>query len=115
MNKNLVLLFILPFIAACSSAPEPEIKEFVQKNVAECGGKVESIILVREGLLSNKFVGFAEVKIGNKSYQPDLLVYADYSGAYFYKMETNPCTLAQSDGYLEDAHKAIEELGNLFN
>ena len=77
--KNITLLLsVLPLIVGCNPKPNiSEVQKFVANNVAQCGGVVESVTLVREGIFSNKFVGFAQISIGGRDFSPDLIVYAD--------------------------------------
>lgn len=95
MKKNIVLsVLFLHLLVACSGSPnEVAIKEWVQEQVAECKGEVKQFTLIREGLLSNKFVGYAEISIKNKKYYPDIIVYSDDKKT-FYQLQSNPCSIA---------------------
>lgn len=105
MRNFLLLLFALPLIGGCSPKPDvSEVKNFVTSNVTECGGTVKGITLVREGVLSNKFVGYAEVKIGVKEFTPDLVVYAD-TESFFFKLEQDVCALNELEGSVRDLQR----------
>lgn len=97
MNRHLILLIAalpLTMLSGCMGTPnQAEVRKWVQEVSQPCGGQVEEFTLIRESLLSNKFVGYAKVVVRGQSYFPDLVVYADDKNT-FYKMEQNVCKLA---------------------
>ena len=94
MIKNLLIaLCVMCLLGGCYGSPdETAIKKWVQEKVSVCGGVVNEFTLIREGLLSNKFVGFVEVTLGNRKYYPDIVVYSDNKNT-FYQLQSNPCSL----------------------
>ena len=92
--KFLIAVFSLTILSGCMKTPnEAEVRKWVQKISQPCGGQVSEFTLIRESLLSNKFVGYAKVDVRGESYYPDLVVYVDDKNS-FYKMEQNTCALA---------------------
>ena len=91
--SKIILIIILLFILnGCTGDPSEEhVKNWIKETVSKCEGTVKDFLLVREGLLSNKFLGYAEISIKETIYYPDVIVYADYKGQTFYKMQQNPC------------------------
>ena len=86
---------MLFFVNGCLGDPsEEDIRKWVKETVSKCDGTVNDLRLIREELLSNKFVGYAEVSINGKKYYPDMVVYADFKGQSFYKMKQNPCGIS---------------------
>ena len=106
--KISLIVFMLFIFNGCTGDPsEEDISKWIKEMVSECDGTVNDFLLVREGLLSNKFVGYAEVSINGKKYYPDVVAYADYKGQSFYQMQRNPCNFSG----IEDS---IDSLRNLF-
>lgn len=97
MTRHLQLLLgvlSLTMLSGCMGSPnQAEVRKWVQEIAQPCGGQVKEFTLIRESLLSNKFVGYAEIVVRGQSYYPDLVVYADDKST-FYKMEQNVCKLA---------------------
>ena len=92
--KFLIAVLSLAMLSGCMGTPnEAEVRKWVQQISQPCDGQVSEFTLIRESLLSNKFVGYAKVDVRGKSYYPDLVVYVDDKKS-FYKMEQNTCTLA---------------------
>ncbi len=90
---RLIVIFVLIFTATgCSKTPDKaQLKDWVQENVNVCKATVGDIIIVKEGLLSNKYVGFATVTLDKKTLYPEITVYSDPDGNSFQQMSTNPC------------------------
>ena len=106
--KIVLIIFMLFFVNGCLGDPsEEDIRKWVKETVSKCDGTVNDLRLIREELLSNKFVGYAEVLINGKKYYPDVVAYADYKGQGFYQMQRNPCDFSG----IEDS---IDSLRNLF-
>ena len=83
-------------LTGCLGEPDRyELRKFVVTSVEECGGEVGSVTLIRESLLSNKFVGFAEVSVGAETFSPDLVAYFGSDGAGFWKLQQDVCALAR--------------------
>lgn len=90
----------LILLSACMGSPDQKaVRKWVQEISQPCQGQVKEFTLIREGLLSNKFVGYAEVVVRQVSYYPDLVVYADDKNS-FYKMDQNVCKLAELNSVL---------------
>ena len=106
--KIVLIIFMLFFVNGCLGDPsEEDIRKWVKETVSKCDGTVNDLRLIREELLSNKFVGYAEVSINGKKYYPDVVAYADYKGQGFYQMQRNPCDFSG----IKDS---INSLRNLF-
>lgn len=106
--KIVLIIFLLFFVNGCLGDPsEEDIRKWVKETVSKCDGTVNEFSLIREELLSNKFVGYAEVSIKGKNYYPDVVVYADHKGQTFYQMQQDPCSLSG----VEDLS---ESLSNMF-
>ena len=92
-----LIIFLFLFLIGCRGEIEEEnLKKFVEDRTKDCNGIVESITMVREGLLSNKFVGFATVKIKGEEYFPELVAYTDGQTTWWQMMK-NPCYLSKFD------------------
>ncbi len=83
-------------LSGCSGeVDKAAIKSWVQSNVDECSAKVTDVTLVKEGLFSYKYVGFATVTLGDKSITPEITVYSDNSGNSFQQIQGNPCAILE--------------------
>ena len=87
--------FVVLALSGCNAEPDIKaLKDWINTSVASCSGEaIGDLILIREHYFSNKFVGFAEVKIKGNSFYPDIIAYADEEQS-FWKMEQNVCALA---------------------
>ena len=91
-SKIVLIMFILFIFNGCTGDPSEEhVNNWIKETVSKCEGTVKDFLLIREGLLSNKFLGYAEITVKGINYYPDVIVYADYKGQFFYKMQQNPC------------------------
>jgi len=105
--KISLIVFMLFIFNGCTGDPSEEhISKWIKDMVSKCDGTVNDFLLVREGLLSNKFVGYVDVSINGKKYYPDMVVYADFKGQSFYKMKQNPCGISG----ITDSMDAIKNL-----
>ena len=96
MRSNAIPLVIISFlISGCSSIDKDYIEQRVQNEVNKCKGEVKSFTLIKEGLFSNKYTGYAEVKIRNKTFYPDIDAVAD-SDTYYWKNQ-DACNLEEAD------------------
>ena len=96
MRVSAIPLIVISFlISACSSIDKDYIEQRVQKEVNKCNGEVKSFTLIKEGLFSNKYTGYAEVKIRNKTFYPDIDAVAD-SDTYYWKNQ-DACNLEEAD------------------
>ena len=118
-----MLKFVLPVvsllslgISGCSSVDNNWVKSSLQEKLKACGGEVVGLTLVKEGLLSNRFEGFAEVKIdgiGGSKYYPDVTVYNDGTTT-FYKNQ-DACALHKAEGAQRELEQSMNQLGNSLN
>ncbi|NBT49070.1 MAG: hypothetical protein EBT07_14870 [Actinobacteria bacterium] len=108
MRNLILLLFALPLIVGCSPKPNiSEIENYVTSAVQKCDGIVESVTLVREGILSYKFVGYAVVKVGERKFYPELDVYADTESA-FWRLATDPCSSNELEGSVKELQRLLK-------
>ena len=100
MKKHYVMpivLCVLVLISGCNAdVNKTELEDWIKTSVSSCGGKmVGEAILIREGILSNKFAGYAEIEVNRNSYFPDIVAYAD-GEVQFWKMQQDVCALANA-------------------
>jgi len=81
-------------LAGCFGSPDKvAVYKWMKESMEPCGGQVKrNMILIREGIFSNKFVGYVEVVVNGRTYYPNLVVYADDKNE-FYNYQGDPCTL----------------------
>lgn len=84
-----ISILVLTSLSGCFVSDD-EAKNFVQKNVDSCGGKVSSVTLSKTGLFSNEYSGFADVSIEGESYTPELKVTSDGFNTVL-SLQQNPC------------------------
>jgi hypothetical protein len=96
LKMTMGLVFVVLALRGCNAEPDIKaLKDWVKTSVASCSGElIGDLTLIREHYFSNKFVGFAEVKVKGNSFYPDILAYADGEQS-FWKMEQNVCALAE--------------------
>ena len=83
-------------LSGCSGEVDrTAIRSWVQSNVDRCGAKVSDVMLVKEGLFSYKYVGFATITLGDKSITPEITAYSDNSGNSFQQIQGNPCAILE--------------------
>jgi len=93
MKLKMMIIGPLSILGFGCQKPDPFwIRPMIEESVKECGGEIVNMTIVREGWLSNKFVGFVEVKIEDLEYQSDVEVYMDAENS-FYRLDRNPCSM----------------------
>ena len=101
MKKLIGLIaFVSLFLAGCSKVEKEWVIDALADELKKCSGTVEDLTLVKEGFFSNKFTGFATVKVAGETYYPDVTVYDDGEESFY--TNQNACALA-------DAQSAVEE------
>ena len=87
-------LAVCLLLTGCEVALRDEVRTFVEENVAKCGGTVKEVVLVSDGLLTNKLTGYATVQIGAEEYKPALSVTVGIEHSLI-QMDSDPCVLHQ--------------------
>jgi len=85
-------LVVCLLLTGCEVVVRDDARDFVEETVAECGGTVTEMVLVSDGLFTNKLTGYARVEIGAEEYTPSLSVTVGVEQSLI-EMDSDPCAL----------------------
>lgn len=65
-------LVLAASLSGCELAYKKQVKEFINENISDCGGKIESLALVQDG--PNKLTGLVAVSVDGEDYKTTITV-----------------------------------------
>jgi hypothetical protein len=105
LSSAMLGLALATSLSGCELAYKKQVKEFINENISECGGKIENLALVQDG--PNRLTGLAEISVDGEDYKTTVTVKTGIKDSII-SMDDDICAMHT----IRSGFKALQDLLN---